>query len=63
MIRRLGLAVGLVGLVAMAGPAFSSGMDPEISPPSSIAEPVQLASFFAGQSTLGGTLTDKGHSH
>ena len=46
MIRRLGFAVVLLGLAAVAGPAFSSGLDAEISPPSSIAEPVQLASFF-----------------
>jgi len=45
MIRRLGLAVVLLGL-AVGGPAFSSSLDKEISPLSSSAEPVQLASFF-----------------
>jgi hypothetical protein len=46
MTRRLGFAVLLIGLVAMAGPVFASGLDAEISTPSSIAEPMQLASFF-----------------
>jgi hypothetical protein len=47
MIRRLGLAVVvLIGLAALAGPALSSSLEGDISPPSSTAEPVQLASFF-----------------
>ena len=52
MIRRLGFAVVLLGLAAVAGPAFSSGLDAEISPPSSIAEPMQLASFFGPSVSL-----------